>query len=80
MIETQKKEHRNGVSATDSSGRHVVSLETTNLHIKAFIPVGVQGLFDDTGSVCLLRIDSDDGERVRKPEDITFRETIRSDD
>lgn len=34
------------------------------LHIEAFIPIGIQGLSDDTGGVGLLCIHCDNGERV----------------
>lgn len=50
-----------------------------HLHIKVFVPVGVQSLLDHTGGVCLLGIDGDDCERVREAKHITFREPIGSD-
>ena len=51
-----------------------------NVHIKIFIPVWIQCLFDDTCRMCLLCIYSDDGEGVGKSKHITLREAISSND
>ena len=57
------------------SARHLVK----DLHIKTFIPVRVQSFLDDASRVGLFRIDGDDGERVRKTEDVALGQAIRSD-
>ena len=49
-----------------------------NVHIKALIPVRVQGLLDNASCVCLLRVDSDDRKRVGQAEDLALRKTIGS--
>ena len=49
-------------------------------HVKALVPVGVEGLLHDTSGVRLLGIDGDDGEGVREAEDLPFREAIGGDD
>ena len=42
------------------------------LHIKALIPVGIQGLPDDAGRVGLLCIHGDDCKRVRETKDLAL--------
>jgi hypothetical protein len=49
-------------------------------HVEAFIPVRVQRLLHNAGCVSLLSVDSDYGERVGKSEDISFGESIGSND
>lgn len=51
-----------------------------DLHIKILIPVGVQSLLDDTGSMRLLCIDSDDCKRVRESKHIALGQAIGSND
>ena len=44
------------------------------------IPIGIESLLDYGRCVCLfrVRVDGDDGEWVRKAEDIEFGQAIRS--
>jgi len=42
------------------------------LHIKALIPIRIQSLLHYTGGVGLFRVDGNDSEGVREPEDITL--------
>ena len=49
-------------------------------HVKIFIPVRIQGLFDYAGCVSLLGVYRDDSEGVGEPEDIAFGQTIRGND
>jgi hypothetical protein len=46
----------------------------------SLIPIWVEGPLDDTGSVDLLPVHRDDGERVGKPEDIALDERVGGDD
>jgi hypothetical protein len=41
-------------------------------HIKAFIPIRIESLFNDACRVCLLRIDGYDCEWIGQPENISF--------
>ena len=50
------------------------------LHIKALIPIGIQGLPDDTGRVGLFRIHRDDSEWVRKTKYFALGQAICGDD
>lgn len=43
-----------------------------HFEIKMFVPVWVQGTLGDLCGLCLLAVDGSDGERVRKPEDISL--------
>jgi len=49
-------------------------------HVEAFIPVRVQRLLHNASCVGLLSVNSDYGERVGKSEDISFGESISSND
>lgn len=55
-------------------------LDTEYAHIEALIPVGVEGLPDDTGGMCLLCIYGNDCKGVWETEDLSFGQTISSDD
>jgi hypothetical protein len=48
------------------------------VHIKMFIPTGIESLFDYTRCVYLVRVDDNDREWVGKAEDIMFGQTIGS--
>jgi hypothetical protein len=49
-------------------------------HVKAFVPVGVEGLLDGRGRHRLVAVDSYDGERVGQAEDIAPGQPVGSDD
>ena len=51
-----------------------------SVHVEGLVPVGIEGLLHDTGRVCLLCIDCDDGEGIREAEDLALGEAIGSDD
>jgi hypothetical protein len=48
-------------------------------HVKTLIPVWIQCLLDDAGSVGLFRVDSDNSEGVWEAENITLGESIGRD-
>lgn len=49
-------------------------------HIKALIPIGIQGLLDDARRVGLFSIYGDDRKWVRETKDLALGEAIRGDD
>ena len=49
-------------------------------HVKALVPVRIQGFLNDRGGMGLLCIDSDDSERIGETENVSFGETIGGDD
>lgn len=53
---------------------------TLDEHIEALVPVGVESLLDHARCVGLFCINSNDSERIGKPEDIAFGKAIRGDD
>ena len=50
------------------------------IHVEGLVPVGIESLLHDTGRVCLLCINCDDGEGIREAEDLALGEAIGSDD
>lgn len=48
-------------------------------HVEALVPVRVQRLLHDAGSVSLLRIDGDDGEGIGETEDFALGQAIGGD-
>lgn len=51
-----------------------------NSHVKALVPVRVEGLLHDAGGVGLLGIDGNHGEGVGKTEDLALGQAIGGDD
>jgi hypothetical protein len=54
--------------------------EQKDVHIKALIPIGIEGLLYYARCVCLFCINGDNGEWVGKTEDIALGQAISSDD
>jgi hypothetical protein len=45
--------------------------------VEVFVPIGVEGAFDDAGAVGLLSVNGYDGERIWQAEDVALGESVR---